>query len=405
MSSSLRSLWGLDPDLVFLNHGSFGACPRSVLERQTEWRQQMEADPVHFFVRIFPEALDNARDKLAATLGTTADALAFVPNATTGVNAVLRSLDWNPGEEVVVGTQAYNACRNALEFVASRNHLTVRVAELPFPCKSQDEIVEGYLAACSNKTRLVLLDHITSPTGLVLPMERIVKELSTRNIESLIDGAHAPGQIPLDLDSLQADYYTGNAHKWLCAPKGCAFLWVREDRREAIRPTSISHGANAALKGRSRYHEEFDWTGTVDPSPWLCLPDAIDTLASLHPEGLPGHMNANRDLALAARRLLANALEIALPSPDDMIGALAAMPLPPEEGEAIPSPLDVSPLQQRLYDKHKIQLPILSWPQSPNRVLRVSAQRYNQIGEYALLADALAEEGIGRGAARIKPRS
>src|SRR3990167_1371429 len=283
----MRELWPLERGVIFLNHGSFGACPAEVLRQQAALRDEMEAEPVRFLSRELDDRLAGARQALAAFVGADADDLAFVANATGGVNAVLRSLRFSPGDELLTTDHAYNACRNALDFAASRAGARVLVAMIPFPLAAPEEVVEAVLAHVTPRTRLALLDHITSPTGLVLPIERLVAALAGRGVEVLVDGAHAPGMVPLDLGVLGAAYYSGNCHKWLCAPKGSAFLWVRRDRQPDIRPLTISHGASATRPGRSRFRLEFDWTGTDDPTAWLTVPRAIEYLGSLLPGGWP----------------------------------------------------------------------------------------------------------------------
>lgn len=391
--SPLREHWLLDPDVTFLNHGSFGACPVPVLEEQRRWRERMERQPVRFLDRELEGLLDRARARLAAIVGADPDDLAFVPNATTAVNAVLRSLDLRPGDEILVSDHGYNACRNVVEFVTARAGARVRVAHLPFPGIDEDEVVGRVLAAVTPATRLALLDHVTSPTGLVLPIERLTSELATRGIEVLVDGAHAPGMLALDLDALGASYYTGNCHKWLCAPKGAAFLWVRRDRREGVRPAVLSHGANSPRTDRSRFRLEFDWTGTDDPSPYLSVPAAIDFLESLLPGGLAEVRERNRRLALAARDLLLDVLDVPPPAPASMIGSLAAVPLPPaaEDAGPPPSPLYRDPLHDVLHDRYAIEVPVVSWPAPAVRLLRVSAQLYNDLDDYRALARALRE--------------
>jgi isopenicillin-N epimerase len=397
--SPLRSHWTLAGEVTFLNHGSFGACPRAVLAYQSELRARLEAEPVHFFVREYGPLLDEARHKVAAFVAADPDGLAFVPNATSGVNAVLRSLPLQPGDELLVTDHEYNACRNVLDFVAERTGARVVLVRVPFPLQDEDAVVDAVLAAAGPRTTLLLIDHVTSATGLVLPLERIVPELRERGIETLVDGAHAPGMVPLDLDSLGAAYYTGNAHKWLCAPKGAAVLWVRKDLRAQVRPAVISHGANIPTHDRPRFRHEFDWVGTMDPTPWLCIPEAIDVMASLLPGGWPAIMRHNRDLALNARTLLCAALETPPPAPAAMIASLASIPLP--DGAANPAAaLYIDPLQQRLWDSHRIEVPVTPWPAPPKRLLRISAQIYNRLDEYETLARALPpmirEEGSDR---------
>jgi isopenicillin-N epimerase len=380
----------LDPSVVFLTHGTFGAAPRVVLERQELVRRQMESEPVRFFTRELEPLLDAARAELAEFVGASTGDLAFVPNATAGVNAVLRSLDLDKHDELLTTNHEYNASRNAMEFVCALSGAKPVVVDLPFPISDPGEVVARVLAAVTERTRLLLIDHVTSATGLIMPVETLVSELAKRGIDTLIDGAHAPGMLPLDLTALGAAYYTANLHKWVCAPKGAAFLYVRKNRRASIRPTSISHGANATRADRSRFHLEFDWTGTLDPSPWLSAGEALRYLPSLVPGGWPEVMRRNHELALAARDLLCRSLGIAAPAPDEMIGSMAAVPLPP--GKATDTFfLTGDPLQEELFRRYAIEVPVNPWPALPHRVLRVSAQLYNTIDEYAYLAEALGE--------------
>ena len=389
-------LWLLDREVIFLNHGSFGACPRRVLEVQSEWRARLERQPLQFLGRELEPQLDSARAALAQFAGANPDDLVFVPNATHGVNTVLRSLAFQPGDELLVTDQEYNACRNALEFAAERAGARVVVASLPFPARNADELVAPVLERVTSRTRLALIDHVTSQTGMVLPIARLVEELDCRGVDTLVDGAHAPGMVPLNLAQLGAAYYTGNCHKWLCAPKGAALLHVRRDKQPAIRPLTISHGANSARKDRSRFLLEFGWQGTFDPSAYLSVPEAIRFVGSLRPGGWPAVMAANRALALAARKTLCASLRISEPCPEEFVGALAAVPLPNAAPDAWPRlPLNEYPLQDALRDRHRIEAPIIPWPAPPKRVLRVSAQLYNSPPQYEFLARALAQELSG----------
>ena len=341
----MRELWPLERGVIFLNHGSFGACPAEVLRQQAALRDEMEAAPVRFLSRELDDRLASARQALPAFVGADPDDLAFVANATGGVNAVLRSLRFSPGDELLTTDHAYNACRNALDFAAGRAGARV-----------------------------------------------------------LVDGAHAPGMVPLDLGALGAAYYSGNCHKWLCAPKGSAFLWVRRDRQPDIRPLTISHGASAARPGRSRFRLEFDWTGTDDPTAWLAVPGAIEYLGSLLPGGWPELMARNRALALEARRLLCAATGTAPPCPEEMVGALASIILPDgpttEIGWRRPDPL-----QRRLYDGWDIEVPVMSWPAAPRRLVRISAQLYNAPADFERLAEALRRELAAERDARDSPGS
>ncbi len=388
--SPLAGVWTLDPAVVFLNHGSFGAAPRSVLEEQAEWRARIERQPVRFFIRELEGLLDGVRGALGSFLGASPDDLALVSNATTGVNTVVHSLDFRPGDELLTTDHAYNACANALAYVASRTGARVVTAEVPFPLAGPEMVVEAVLAAVTERTRLVLLDHVTSPTGVVFPVERLVPVLQERGVDVLVDGAHAPGMLPLRLDALGAAYYTGNCHKWLCAPKGAAFLHVRSDRQARIHPLVISHGRNAPRTDRSHFRLEFDWGGTDDPTAWLCVPGALRALDALLPGGWPEVMAKNHALALQARRTLCTALGVPPPCPEGMLGSLAALRLP--DGDGAPRPfLGPDPLQDALLERASVEVPVFAWPRAPARWLRVSAQLYNSQEQYAFLAERLRE--------------
>jgi isopenicillin-N epimerase len=389
--SPLAEHWSLDPEVVYLNHGSYGATPTRVLERQAELRARLEREPVRFLGRELEGLLDDARGQLAAFVGADADDLAFVANATTGVNAVLRSLDLQPGDELVVTSHEYNACRNAAEYAAGRAGATVVAAELPFPVASEDELVEAVVGALGPRTRLLLIDHVTSPTALVLPVERLAREAAARGALVLVDGAHGPGMIEADLRRLAAagvGFYAANCHKWVCAPKGSGFLWVRPDLQERVRPTVISHGANSPRTDRSRFRLEFDWVGTQDPTAYLCVPAAIELLGSLLPGGWPELRAQNRALALEGRRLVCDALGIGRPCPDELVGSTASMPLPPA---ASPADTHKDPLSDELFERFRIEVPVFPFPTPPARLLRLSAQAYNTPQEYAALARALTE--------------
>jgi isopenicillin-N epimerase len=408
MPSDLARHWPLDPAITFLNHGSFGATPRDVLEAQRGWRDRMEAQPIQFLARDLPGLLADTRAQLGAFVGAHPDDLAFVTNATGAVNAVVRSLRFAPGDELLTDDHEYNATINVLRHVAERDGARVVVARIAFPSVSEDNVVDALLAAVTERTRLVLVSHVTSPTALVFPVERIVAALSERGVDTLVDGAHAPGMVPLDLDRLGAAWYTGNLHKWVCAPKGAAFLHARRDRQAGIRPSTISHGANAVLGapgnpgGSTRYRAEFDWQGTLDPTAWLAVTDALRFVGELVDGGWPEVMARNDELTLDARARLARVLGLdpaTLPSPS-MLGSMVAVPLPSSGPLAMAgggsSPLDTDPVQQILLDRFRIEVPIYPWPvpaaESPDaamRLIRVSSALHNGGDDVERLAESL----------------
>lgn len=384
--NSFAALWSLDPSVTYLNHGSFGACPTAVLTMQSALRSEMEREPVDFLVAALPARLDAARAHLAEFLGADPADLVFVTNATAGVNAVLRSLDFGPEDELLLTNHTYAACRKTVDFIVRRTGLRIVVAQLPFPCRDEEEIIAAVLQGVSPRTRLALLDHVTSPTALVLPIERLVGELRARGVDTLVDGAHAPGMVPLRLSDLGAAYYTGNAHKWLCAPKGAAFLHVRRDRQADLHPTVISHGYTAGLRA------EFDWTGTFDPTPWLCIPESLRYIGTLLPGGWPEVMAANRALALQARALLQDICGTAAPCPDSMIGSIASITLPQAAAGSPASVLDPKGLHDWFRAR---QVETWLYPH-PVPLLRVSAQLYNDIGQFEKLAGLLDQALHGR---------
>lgn len=400
-SSGLNSLllmpspeffWPLDPAVTFLNHGSFGSTPRPVLACQRAWQERMERQPVQFLWRDLEPLLDAARATLADFVGAQAGDLVFVPNATTGVNTFLRSFPLQPGDEVLLTDHEYTACANAAAFAAEQAGARVAVAAVPFPLASADEIVAAILARVTPRTRLALLDHVTSQTAVIFPIERLVRELAVRGVETLVDGAHGPGMVPLHLAELGAAAYTGNCHKWLCAPKGTAFLHVRRDFQARVRPLVISHGASSPRTDRSRFLIEFGWPGTFDPAAVLAVPESLRLIGVQLPGGWPEVMRRNHALALAARRLLAQSLGVPLPCPDEMIGSTAVLPLPPAAADELPpAPLHQAPLQARLLKDFQIEVPVIHWPAFPQRWLRVSAQLYNSLPQYERLANALGQ--------------
>jgi isopenicillin-N epimerase len=390
------SHWGLDPSITFLNHGSCGACPRPVLVAQQAWRDAMEAEPIDFLGRQLPVLMDRTRAALAAFLGADGDDLVFVPNATAGISTVLRSVRFRPGDELLATSLEYNASLNALRYAAERDDARIVIANVALPVLNPDAVVAGVLACVTPRTKLALISHITSPTGVILPIAELVREMDRRGVDTLVDGAHGPGMVPIHLDALGAAYYTGNGHKWLSAPKGSGFLHVRRDRQSAIRPLAIGHGANDPRTDRSRFRLEHDVMATQDPTPYLGMGAAITFMGSLLPGGWPALMDANHALALEARDVLRDALDVEPLVIDDMVGSLVAVPLwrpgwaPPHGTGAV--------IHERLFHEHRIEVPIYEVP-TPSTAgdgsaesitfVRISAQHYNSIEQYRRLAPIL----------------
>lgn len=374
----LKSEWMLDPSVAFLNHGSFGAMPKCVFVEQTRWRMRVEAEPIELLARRGSSLLEASRWSIGQWLGMDGADFGFVTNATEGINAVLRSMDLRPGDELLTTTHVYNAVRQAMKYAAGRAGATYREIEVPLPVASPDEIVGQVIHALREHTRLVVIDHITSPTALIFPVERIAAECARRGIEVLVDGAHAPGMVPLDVPKIGATYYAGNLHKWACAPKGCGFLWVRRDHQANVHPLVISHDLGAG------FAREFAWQGTRDISAWLSVPRALQFMADLGWDQVMAH---NHGMAVWVQQMLCDRWGVTPISPIEgsMLGSMVAVPLPP--------PLDCTSdaqsteLQQRLYTTHHVEVPLMRW--GGRTFVRPCCQVYNGPEEYERLASLI----------------
>jgi isopenicillin-N epimerase len=376
---SIRSEWLLDEDVIFLNHGSFGACPRTVLDVQNEWRKKLEAEPVRFMTRELPKYLDAARQELSGFVGAQAEDLVFVQNATDGANAVLRSLlpTFKPGDELLATSHGYRAIRQTMTYVGDLCGATVVDAPVPFPITKPEEVTEAIERAITPRTSFAVIDHITSPTGVIFPIEQIIPLFKQRGIPVLIDGAHAPGQIDLDLESLGADYYVGNCHKWLYAPKGAAFLWVAKKHQANIHPTVISHFLGAG------YQTEFGWTGTLDPTAWLSIPAGIEIHRKFVGAGSREYV---RSLLLGARREISSALGVPFGAPEEMLANMCTIPLPNDPDA---SDDQVLRLHNLLFDEYHIEVPAMKT--NDKLYVRASSTVYTDRSDFDALKSALVE--------------
>ncbi|MEI7660864.1 MAG: aminotransferase class V-fold PLP-dependent enzyme [Bacteroidota bacterium] len=380
--SEFALFWPIASSVVYLNHGSFGACPQAILDIQQEYRQQLEREPVRFMMRDMEELYDLSRQKTASFVNAWPRDLVFVQNATAAVNIVFRSIHFNPGDEILFTSHIYDACRRLLEFVSERTGARLVEAEFDFPVASPDLITEALLARVTPRTRIALIDHISSATALIHPVENIVRELEKRGVDTMIDGAHALGSIPLDLEKIGAAYYTANCHKWLCSPKSTAILHVRSDKQEGIYPLVVSHAGHRT----ESFAERFFWPGTCDPTPMLCVGYAIGYMESLVTGGWPALMKRNHNLCVEARKLICEVLEIPLPCPGSMIASMAAFPLPMPKGGTPPDYKDFDPLQERFYREFNIEIPVWYWSSPAIRLARISAQLYNSMEQYRYFA-------------------
>jgi len=378
--NNLQTLFLLDPEVIFLNHGSFGATPKPVFDTYQEWQRQLETQPVKFLIRDFQENFRSARHQLAAFLGADPHNLVFIPNATFGVNIIARSLNFQEGDEVLTSNHEYGACDNVWSFLHQKKGIKIVRQEIPLPLPSPEEIVNRIWQGVTDHTRLIFLSQITSPTAVRLPVEEICRKARDAGILTLIDGAHAPGQLDLNLEEIRADFYTGNCHKWLLAPKGSAFLHVLPERQKLIEPLVVSWGwgENCPYESDSRILALLEWWGTKDPAAYLSVPAAIQFQED--------HKWA--DIRELCRTLVSETLS--------RIETLTGMPsiYGNNKGNfiqlgAAELPLGCQPekLQSWLYDQHRIEIPVIEWE---NRwLIRPSAQGYNTREELKTLVKAM----------------
>jgi isopenicillin-N epimerase len=373
----LKDQFLLREDMTFLNHGSFGACPRPVLETYQRWQRELERQPVEFLGRRLPGLLAEARAALGAALGARPEHLVLVPNATHAVNVVARSLDLGPGDEVLSSDHEYGASDRTWRYICARRGARYINRPLPAPLEDPAEVVERLWAGVGERTRVIFLSHITSPTALIMPVAELCARARAAGILTVIDGAHAPGQIDLALDALGADFYAGNCHKWLCAPKGAGFLYARPERQSLVRPLVVSWGWEPVEPGPSPFLDLFEWTGTADPAAYLSVAAALEFQAA---HGWPTVRAACRALLQDASRQIEALTGLAPLSPDSAAwwAQMRALPLPP---------CDAPALKARLWDAHRIEAHLPVWNGQP--LLRVSIQCYNGQEDVELLLRAL----------------
>jgi isopenicillin-N epimerase len=384
-------VWPLDPAVTYLNHGSLGSCPVPVLDAQRTWRESMERSPIEFLLRDYLPKVDRVRAVLGALIGADPDDIALVTNATTAVNTVLASLPFGPGDELLTTNHEYNACLNALEVTAERAGARVVKAVVPFPVADPADVVAPIVAAVTERTKLALISHVTSATGVIFPIREIVAELESRGVDVLVDGAHAPALLDLDVTGIGAAYYAATCHKWVCSPKGTGLLHVRRDKQAQIRPLVISHGTNDDRSSRSLFRREFDWQGSNDPCGFLAIPAAIETLAGLAEGGLAGLRQRNHELTLQATAMLCDVLDYPVPAPAPMLSAMVAVGIDHRfvDDEAR------NKLDYGLRDTFGIEVPVmrcrLDLDGPPRWLVRVSCQAYNEEQDIEALRLALTE--------------
>ncbi|MFK7759421.1 MAG: aminotransferase class V-fold PLP-dependent enzyme [Phycisphaerales bacterium] len=378
----------IDPDVVYLNHGSFGACPRAILDAQSAHRLSAERELVRFYVHDCWAKLDRSRIALADLVKCDSADLVFVHNATTGVATALSNLDLQQDDELLVTNCEYKACMNNFGRVADRAGASITVADLPWPISSKEQVIDAIMSKVTTNTKVALLSLITSSTGIRLPVEELIPLLKEQGVITILDAAHGPGCVPMDIRGWGAAYTAGNAHKWLCAPKGAAFLHVQPEHQPGFVPLIDSNDAMdldaaGSRTGRSGFNHAFDYAGTDDVSAYLTIADCIEWINSNFRGGIQELMNRNKDLCLQARDLICDAIGVDAPVPDSMIGPLSTIDLP----AGLPSAPE---LKELLESKYQIQVPVWGTPTSDSS-LRISVQMYNSIEQYEYLAESLKE--------------
>jgi isopenicillin-N epimerase len=373
--SPARREFQLEPGIAFLNHGSFGAAPRLVLEAAERWRQRMEANPDMFFREILPDRLRDAAAELARFIRARRDDVVFVDNATVGVNAVLRALEFRARDEILATTHTYGAVRQAIRYVCDRTGARLVEADISLPVTAESSLVAAIKGCLSDRTRLAVFDHVSSPTGLILPVAELTALARTRGVRVLIDGAHGPGQLELDVPALGADWYVGNCHKWLFAPRSCAFLWCRDDSKRELHPLAISHHYGEGFTA------EFDWTGTRDFSAWLAVVDALRFFDRLGAARVRAY---NHDLVVTAASRIAEFWQTPLDGPAAMHGSMIALRLPPRLQAYGPPTRDTARrLQSAILAEHRVVVAIMALGDA--LWARISGQIYNTPEDYEKL--------------------
>lgn len=377
-AAELRPLFLIRDGVTFLNHGSFGACPRSVFERYQWWQREAEGQPVEFYGRRAPELLRHARHLLGSLLNAEGDDLVYVTNATVGVNIVARSLDLGPGDEILASNHEYGACERTWRFLCEKTGARYRRVEIPVPVTTHEDLVERLFAEVTSATRVIFISHITAPTALTFPIEEICRRAREQGILTVVDGAHAPGQIEVDLTRIDPDFYTGNLHKWLCAPKGAAFLYARRELQPMLEPLVVSWGWDAIAPSGSDFIDHHEYRGTRDIAAPLVVPDAI----AFQKEHDWDHVRARcHEMLRQARPVIAELLggEPIAPESDEWYAQMSAFLLPPE--------IDGALLKERLYEDHRVEIPVFSW--NGRETIRVSVQGYNSWGDLERLFVAI----------------
>ena len=378
----LKEIFLLDPEIIFLNHGSFGACPRPVFEIYQKWQRLLELQPVQFLGVDLDNYLIQARLELGGYMNCPAKDIVFIPNATHGVNIVARSIQLNPGEEILTTNQEYGACNFAWEHICSKTGAIYKQQPITLPFLSAEQIMDQLWLGVTRKTKIIFVSHITSPTSLTMPVQMICQRAHQAGILTLIDGAHAPGQLALDLASIQADFYVGNCHKWMLSPKGAGFLYARPEVQNLIEPLVVSWGYQSKYTNprESTFIDYLQWTGTKDPAAMLSVPAAIAFLEEYHWQEV--RASCHELLRYAMNKIgELTGLQPLYPLDSDFYHQMGTIPIPRVK--------DLSELKNKLLTKYQIEIPYIEWENQ--QYLRLSVQGYNTLDDINQLVYALSE--------------
>ena len=377
MFPHLKNQFFLDPKITFLNHGSFGACAKPIYNNLLEWQKKLEEEPVKFFENTIFDALEKSRKALGDYINCPADDLVYFQNPTTAVNAVARSLKLNPGDEVLSTNHIYGALDRSWKYILTNKRANFVKAKIPFPIQSKQEFLDSFFKHITNHTKVIFLSHITSMTAMKLPVEEVIEFAKEKNILTIIDGAHVPGHIPLDILKLDADIYTGACHKWMCTPKGVSFLYVKKELQKNIHPLVVSWGWESENPGHSKFLDWHEWQGTRDMSAFLTIPIAVEFLNNYN--WLEVGKRCREEVVLARDKFL-SMLKILPPCPNSWLGQMASIPLLIKDAEL---------LKKTLLENYQIQVPVFKW--EGNTYLRYSFQAYNTCEDLDKLLSAVKE--------------
>ena len=385
--SSLFNKWNLNPNIVHLNHGSFGGTPKFILDKQKEYIDQLESEPVDFSVRRWYPYYFANKKALGEFIGTSEHNFYLVPNTTIGINHILHNIR-DSGKQWLTTNHGYGACLHAFHKIGEDKGNEIIKVQIPFPLQDESQLLEAISDGISSHTSIALIDYITSATAIIFPIKKIIELLHSKGIRVIVDAAHAPGMVDFVLDELNADYFVANCHKWICSPKGSAFVYVHPRHQKTYKPIFYSFYNDWNTDSAAHWSNQFIWEGTKDYSAYLCIKDALEYMPSLIEGDWNDIKNQNRNLAIQGAKLIAIKLGVELPVPESMLGSIVNIPL---WDDKIPLKFFnyYTEVKNILYDQYNIEVPCMLFPQAPKQYVRVSAQLYNSIEEYDYLGDCL----------------